>query len=94
VIAPFILGVWWKKANRSGALSGMWAGSAAWLTISFAWPALPADLLGFCACLVTMLVVTLLTQESDPPRKLVDHEGNEVALDNRLGVLGFTEKAG
>jgi SSS family transporter len=94
VIAPFILGVWWKKANRSGALSGMWAGIAAWLTISFAWPALPADLLGFCACLVTMLVVTLLTQESDPPRKLVDHEGNEVALDNRLGVLGFTEKAG
>ena len=29
VIAPFILGVWWKKANRMGALAGMWSGIAA-----------------------------------------------------------------
>jgi hypothetical protein len=34
-----------------------------------------------------MLVATPLTQRIDPPRRLLDHDGNEVALDDRLGVL-------
>lgn len=87
VIAPFILGVWWRKANRAGALAAMSAGIAAWITVSYGWPGLPGDLEGFAASLATMLVVTPLTQRLDPPRKLLDHDGNEVALDDRLGVL-------
>ena len=87
VIAPFILAVWWKKANRFGALSAMAAGLVAWLTVSYAWPEQPADLIGFAFCLVTMLVVTPLTQRIDPPRGLVDHEGNPVELTDRLGIL-------
>jgi SSS family transporter len=75
VIAPFILAVWWKKANRLGALSGMGAGVLAWLTVSLVWPEKPADLIGFGFCLV------------DPPRGLVDHEGNPVELKDRLGIL-------
>jgi SSS family transporter len=87
VIAPFILGLWWKKANRTGALAGMSAGIATWLVVSSYSETLPADLLGFVACLVAMLVVTPLTQRFDPPRGLVDHEGNAVELTDRLGVL-------
>lgn len=87
VIAPFILGIWWKKANRSGALAGMVAGVGTWLVVSMLSETLPADLLGFGACVLTMLVVTPLTQTFDPPRGLIDHDGNPVELDNRLGVL-------
>jgi SSS family transporter len=87
VIAPFILGVWWRKANRVGALAAMTAGIVAWIAVSYGRPDWPGDLIGFVVSLATMLVVTPLTQELDPPRKLVDHDGNEVALDDRLGVL-------
>ena len=87
VIAPFILAVWWKKANRFGALSAMAAGMLTWLIVSFAWPEQPADLIGFVFCLVTMLVVTPLTQRIDPPRGLVDHDGRPVELKDRLGIL-------
>lgn len=87
VIAPFILAVWWKKANRFGALAAMAAGLATWLLVTLAWPERPADLLGFAVCLITMLIVTPLTQRIDPPRGLVDHEGKPVELTDRLGVL-------
>ena len=87
VIVPFILGVWWSKANRAGALAAMCTGIAAWIVTSVSYPHLPGDLVGFAASLVTMLLVTPLTQELDPPRPLVDHAGEDVALSNRLGLL-------
>jgi len=87
IIVPFVLGVWWKKANRSGALSAMIAGILIWLASGLIYPDLPGDLLGLGASLVTMVTVTLLTQKIDPPRGLVDRDGNIVDLDNRLGVL-------
>ncbi len=87
VIVPFILGVWWKKANRTGALAAMSAGIVAWLVTSVSCPHLPGDLIGFAVSLATMLLVTPLTQTFDPPRPLVDHAGNPVDLSERLGVL-------
>jgi len=87
VIAPLILGVWWRKANRAGTIAGMAAGIATWLVFSWVRPAWPSDFLGFCTCLATMLIVTPLTQTLDPPRRLVDHDGNEVELKDRLGIL-------
>lgn len=87
VIAPFILGVWWQQANRIGALAAMATGIVAWVAASYARPDWPGDLVGFVVSLTTMLFVTPLTQKIDPPRTLVDHDGNEVALDDRLGVL-------
>ena len=81
--------MWWKKANRTGALSAMVAGLSAWLlTLLFA-PELPADFIGLGASLITMLVVTPLTQSFDPPRPLVDCDGNPVEMKDRLGTLGF-----
>ena len=87
IIVPFIMGVWWPKANRTGALSAMAAGIAAWLTTLFIAPELPADFIGLGACLLTMLVVTPLTQKFDPPRELQDSDGNAVEAAHRLGTL-------
>lgn len=87
IIVPFILGVWWPKANRAGAISGMAAGLIAWLTTMNLWPDLPSDFMGLAACLVVMVVVTLLTQKIDPPRPLTDSDGNPVDMENRLGIL-------
>jgi SSS family transporter len=87
IIVPFVLGVWWTKANRTGALSAMAAGVGAWLITLWLRPEWPADFVGLGASLVTMLVVTPLTQKIDPPRELRDSDGNPVELKNRLGIL-------
>jgi SSS family transporter len=87
IIVPFIMGVWWTKANRTGALSAMAAGILAWLITLFTAPQLPADFIGLAASLVTMLIVTPLTQKFDPPRALRDSEGNPIDLNDRLGTL-------
>jgi SSS family transporter len=87
VIVPFILGVWWKKANRAGALAAMSMGIVSWLTTSLLYPELPGDLIGLGASFVTMIIVTPLTQKIDPPRNLVDSDGNPVELTDRLGTL-------
>jgi SSS family transporter len=79
IIVPFILGVYWSKANRTGALSGMGAGLAIWLITMQLWPNLPADFMGLGASLVVMVVVSLLTQQLDPPRQLADSDGNPVS---------------
>jgi Na+/proline symporter len=87
IIVPFVLGVWWTKANRAGALSSMAAGIGAWLVTLWLRPDLPADFIGLAASLATMLIVTPLTQRIDPPRELRDSDGNPVALTDRLGTL-------
>jgi len=89
IIVPFIVGVWWTKANRTGALSSMAAGLSAWLITLQLAPDWPADFIGLGASLITILVVTPLTQTFDPPRPLVDSEGNPVAMKDRLGTLGL-----
>ena len=87
VTVPFIAAVWWKQANRSGALAGMIAGFITWGgTMAYA-PNLPDDLLGLLACLAVMLVVTPLTQKFDPPRSIHDSEGRVVEMKDRLGTL-------
>lgn len=85
VIAPLILGVWWSRANRFGAIAGMLLGVAAWLATSIVAPDLPGDLIGLFTSLIAMLVVTPLTQTIDPPRPVVDSDGNVVSLTRRFG---------
>ena len=87
IIVPFIMGLWWKKANRTGALSSMAAGISAWLITLYVAPELPADFIGLAASFITMLLVTPLTQKFDPPRELQDVDGNPVEISNRLGTL-------
>jgi SSS family solute:Na+ symporter len=87
VVMPFFLAVWWKKANRTGALAAMAAGFVAWLIVRSIAPEYPGDLIGLGVSLLTMLVVSSLTQKFDPPRQVVDIDGNPVELTNRLGTL-------
>ena len=87
IIVPFVLGVWWRKANRTGALAAMAVGIVAWLVTLFVAPSLPADFVGLAASLITMLVITPLTQRFDPPRALRDADGERVDLQDRLGTL-------
>lgn len=87
VVVPFVAALWWEKANRTGVLASMVAGFITLNLFYFLVPDLPADLLGMLAGLVTLLVVTPLTQKFDPPRSLRDCDGQPVAMRDRLGVL-------
>jgi cation/acetate symporter len=81
---PLILGVWWKRANRQGACAGMFMGflSGTWYLYMVHWggmePWLGIDHLrfGIIGCsvnLVTMIVVSLATEEPDEAtQKMVD----------------------
>ncbi len=87
IAVPFVAGVWWKKANRTGVLASMAAGFIAWAGTTVFAPNLAGDLIGLIAGLVTLLVVTPLTQRRDAPRPVRNHLGQPVELKDRLGTL-------
>ena len=93
ILVPFVFGIWWRKANRTGALATMLVGTIVWLSTLAVAPELPADFIGFVAGLITMLVVTPLTQTFDPPRQLVDGDGNPIDTSDRLGTLPLFRKS-
>jgi cation/acetate symporter len=78
---PLVLGVWWKRANRQGAVAGMLGGLGvgwwylvavrnpdAWYGIAQPWFGLNDlrfGIVGIVASLVAMVVVTLLTPAPD-----------------------------
>lgn len=94
VTVPCIAAVWWRKANRIGALMSMAAGFVAWAATVVYWPEYPGDLVGLLACLLTLLVVVPVTQRFDPPRAARDNLGEEVELRDRLGVLPLFRRVG
>lgn len=81
---PLVLGVWWKRANRAGAVAGMVGGfaSGAWYLymVQFAgmtpWIGLDGlrfGMIGMPISLVLMVVVSLMTEEPDEEtQKMVD----------------------
>ena len=87
IVGPFIAGVWWKKANRTGALSAMAAGFLTWILSAWFYPELAGDVIGFGVSLATIFILTLLTQKIDPPKPLVDEYGEPINLKERLGIL-------
>ena len=87
VTVPFIVGVWWKRANRTGALASMAMGFLTWFVAILFAPDFPGDLLGLLVGLLTMLVVTPITQKMDPPQPLRNSDGEEVDFKDRLGTL-------
>jgi SSS family transporter len=87
VVGPYIAGVWWKKANRTGALSAMAAGFSAWILSEWFYPELAGDVIGFGFSLATIVIVTLLTQGIDPPMPLTDEDGKAIGLKGRFGIL-------
>ena len=81
---PLVLGVWWKRANRAGAVAGMIGGFAAgawylymvqfggmtpWLGLD----GLRFGMIGMPVSLVLMVVVSLMTEEPDEEtQRMVD----------------------
>jgi len=93
VTIPFIVGVYWRKANRTGALVSMAVGFLTWFVAILFAPGFPGDLLGLLTGLVAMLVATKLTQKSDPPEPLRNSDGEEVEMKDRLGTLPLFRRA-
>jgi len=73
---PLVLGIWWKRANRPGAIAGMvvgflagtwylymvrWGGMTPWYGIDH----LRFGIIGAGASLISMVAVTLMTKEPD-----------------------------
>jgi SSS family transporter len=87
VVVPFVAGIWWPKANRTGALAAMAVGFVAWISVVLLAPGWPGDLLGMLACLLTLAIVAPLTQRADPPLPTRDRHGAVVEFRDRLGVL-------
>ena len=95
---PLVLGVWWKRATRQGAIAGMIAGlgsGTAYLIYVYpkfmgnpAWLGidhLRFGIIGASVCLVVMVVVSLMTKAPDAAtQKMVD----EVRVPSGRTVLG------
>ena len=81
---PLVLGVWWKRANRAGAIAGMIGGfgAGAWylymvqfggMTPWMGIDGLRFGMIGMPVSLILMVVVSLMTEEPDAEtQKLVD----------------------
>ena len=95
---PLVLGVWWKRATRQGAIAGMITGLAsgtAYLIYVYpkfmgnpAWLGidhLRFGIIGASVCLVVMVVVSLMTPEPDEAtQKMVD----ELRVPSGKTILG------
>ena len=76
-LVPLTLGLYWKKANTPGALAGVIVGSVLRLILFYTIPEHLAGLDTMIApvvCLIVMVVVSLMTQKSSPPKHHVIHE--------------------
>ena len=81
---PLVLGVWWKRANRAGAIAGMIGGfgAGAWylymvqfggMTPWMGIDGLRFGMIGMPVSLILMVVVSLMTEEPDAEtQKMVD----------------------
>jgi cation/acetate symporter len=92
---PLVLGVWWKRANRQGAIAGMLGGliAGAWYLV---WvrtggsgflgiTQLTFGIFGSAVSLVLMVVVSLMTAEPDKAtQKMVD----DVRVPSGKSILG------
>jgi len=86
-IVPFVLCFWWEKANKYGALGGIFGGLAGWGIAAAVGSEIPPDLIGFGVSLVTMVLVALATQRINPPRPLTDIDGGPVKLGDRFATF-------
>ena len=93
---PLVLGIWWKRANRAGAVAGMiiGLGTGTWYLYMVKWGGMTPwwgmddlrfGVVGATASLIAMVVVTLMTKEPDKETQaMVD----EVRVPRGASILG------
>lgn len=86
-MAPFVLCIWWPKLNSTGGYAGIGAGFATFMIVKAMYPEFPASFVGFWVSLVVAVVISLLTQKSDPAKPLTDGANKPMELRDRLGTL-------
>jgi cation/acetate symporter len=95
---PLVLGVWWKRANKAGAIAGMLVGLGAgtWYLYAVKWGGMVPwwgmddvrfGIIGATASLIAMVVVTLLTPAPD---KATQDMVDEVRIPKGQTILGST----
>jgi len=95
---PLVLGVWWKRANKAGAIAGMLVGLGAgtWYLYAVKWGGMVPwwgmddvrfGIIGATASLIAMVVVTLLTPAPD---KATQDMVDEVRIPKGDTILGTT----
>ena len=84
---PYILSIWWAKANQTGGLSGIAAGIVTFLILRYTTEGFPANFVAFWVSGFVTIVVSFATQTMDPPRPLTDIDGDTLDLNERLGTL-------
>jgi cation/acetate symporter len=95
---PLVLGVWWKRANREGAIAGMalGLGAGSWYLYMVKWGGMKPwygiddlrfGIIGASVSLIAMVVVSLLTKEPDAETiAMID----EVRIPKGASVLAST----
>ena len=68
-------------------------GFLTWLIAVQVAPDLPGDLLGLLAGLITILIVSPMTQKVDPPKPLRNGDGEVVEFKDRLGSIPLFSRA-
>lgn len=84
---PYILSLWWPRANQTGGLSGIAFGIVTFLILNFTTEGFSANFVAFWVSGFVTIVVSLATQQKDPPRSLTDADGNTLGFARRLGTL-------
>jgi cation/acetate symporter len=95
---PLVLGVWWKRANKAGAIAGMLVGLGAgtWYLYMVKWGGMVPwwgmddvrfGIVGATASLIAMVAVTLLTPAPD---KATQDMVDEVRIPKGQTILGTT----
>jgi Na+/proline symporter len=88
LFASFHAGLYWPKANRSGAIASIVAGAAVYAVGPRLVAEQPWDLWAFVAGAAVLVVVSLATAKGDPPLALRGADGQVLEYRDRLGVLG------
>ena len=67
-LVPLVAGIYWRRANNTGAIASIVLGLLVWLPMEFIAPdgALPPHFIGFFAAIIGMLGGTLLSRKQAP----------------------------
>jgi Na+/proline symporter len=87
LFASFHAGLYWRRANASGAVASIVAGAVGYVAWQRLAPEWPADLFAFGVSAVVLVAVSLATARQDPPLRLRDANGAVLEYKDRLGVI-------